>query len=235
MLGATLAALVPHPWCLSVSGVTLEADCVLRIAVAAPAALAAAAAVGIDFLLLALHPDPQAACPQLSLWAAARCHMELCATCLAAAVVAAEAVPHAVQCMQDGEGGIHRTGVAIQAAEMAEEIAQDAAAAAHLVHGMQHETAELCPVVAAAAVLAAAQSKQLLLDCLAAELAAGVAPQQQQRRLAVQLGVATGAAAHSEDGSVLPAAEEAAVMTQAAAEGAGVLAEEGARCCLGFL
>ena len=225
---------------------------------AAPAALPAAAAVGVDFLLLALHPDPQAACAQLSLWAAARCHMELCATCLAAAVVAAEAVPHAVQCMQDGEGGIHRTGIAIQAAEMAEEIAQDAAAAAHLVHGMQHETAELCPVAAAAgaaavlaavlaaAVLAAAhsedaaQSKQLLLDCLAAELAAGVAPQQQQRRLAVQLGVATGAAAHSEDGSVLPAAEEAAVMTQAAAvlaaaEGAGVLAEEGARCCLGFL
>ena len=97
-MGAILEALVPQPYCLSVSGATLEADCVLRHAVAALVALAAVA-VGLEFLLLASHPDAQAACPLLSLWAAARCPKEQCAACLAAAVSAAEAEPRAVQCM----------------------------------------------------------------------------------------------------------------------------------------
>ena len=104
--------------------------------------------------------------------------------------------------MQDGSAGVLPTGVAIQAAVLTEETAEDAAAAAAAIHLMQHMQAE------------------------ADELP--------------PTGVACGAAAYSDDNSVLPAAEEAAVMTEAAAvltaaEETAVLTEAGAGGCFGIL
>lgn len=133
---------------------------------AAPAA-PAPVAVGGASLLLALHLNAQASCPLLGLWAAARCRMQECAPCLAAAVAA----PHAMQCMQDGAAGVHPSGVAIQAAVLAEETAEDAAAAA-AIDLLQRRQAEAAALSGHHSVLPAAEEAAVMTEAAAVLAAA---------------------------------------------------------------
>lgn len=204
--GAPVEGLVPQLWSLSVLGARLEADCAPRTVVAAPAALALFD-VEVAFLLLTVHLDAQATSPLLSLWAAARCHMEQNATCFAAAVAA----PYVVQSSQDGAAGVHPSGVASQAAVP------------------RAATAE----VAAAAVGAAAHPVQYAQDAAAGRppsdsASSAAAPQGSRSVLPAAEGGAVLAAA--EETAVLP---EGAAAVPATAEEAAVVLGQSAGYCFG--